>query len=69
VTEYTWDSSDEQEEGDTKKTIYMWDSMDEDDRTDTMDSVDQSDRWVIWKSKNKWSVSLKNTVFQLLHIQ
>jgi hypothetical protein len=49
-TEYVWDSSDEQDEGDTKKTTYMWDSMDEDDRTNTMNSLDQSDRWVIRKS-------------------
>jgi hypothetical protein len=63
------DSSDEQDEGDTKKTAYMWDSMDEKDRTDTMNSLDQSDRWVIWKSKDKWSVSLKKAGFhQLLHI-
>jgi hypothetical protein len=69
-TEYAWDSSDEQGEGDTKKTAYMWDSIDEEDRTDTMNSLDQSDRWVIWKSKDKWSVSLKNAGFhQLLHIQ
>ena len=47
----------------------MWDSMDEKDRTDTMNSLDQSDRWVIWKSKDKWSVSLKKAGFhQLLHI-
>ena len=52
-TEYAWDSSNEQERGDTKKTAYMWDSMDEEDRTDTMESLDQTDRWVIWKSKYK----------------
>jgi hypothetical protein len=49
-TEYVWDSSDEEEEGDTKKTAYMSDSMDEEDRTDTMNILDQSDSWVIWKS-------------------
>jgi hypothetical protein len=48
-TEYVWDSSDEQEEGDTKKTAYMlWDSMDEEDRTDTIDSLKQFDKWVTW---------------------
>jgi hypothetical protein len=68
-TKYAWDSSDEQEEGDTKTTAYMWDSMDEEDRTDIMDNLDQSDKWVIWKSKDKWSVSLKDADFhQLLHI-
>jgi hypothetical protein len=42
-----WDSSDEQEEGDTKKTTYMWDSMDEEDRSDTIDILKQSDKWVM----------------------
>jgi hypothetical protein len=50
------DPSDEQEEGDTKKTAYMWDSMDEEDGTDTIDSLKTSDKWVIWKSKDRWSV-------------
>ena len=64
-----WESSDEKEEGDTKKTVYMWDSMDEEGRTDTMNSLDQSDKWIMWKTKDKWSVSLKNTGFhQLLYI-
>jgi hypothetical protein len=55
---------------DTKTSAYMWDSMDEEDRTDIMDNLDQSDKWVIWKSKDKWSVSLKDAGFnQLLHIQ
>ena len=57
-TEYVWDSSDEQEEGDTQKTTYIWDSMDEADRTDTIEILKQSDEWVIWKSKDKWSVPL-----------
>ena len=48
-----WDSSDEQEEEDTKKMAYMWDSMDEEDRADTIDSLNQSDNWVIWKSKDR----------------
>ena len=61
--EYVWDSSDEQEEGDTKKTAYMWDSMDEEDRADTIDILKQSDRWVIWKSKDKWSASLTEPDF------
>ena len=65
-----WDSSDEQEEGDTKKMAYMWDSMDEEDRADTIDNLKQSDNWVIWKSKDRWSVSLqKEGFYQLLHIQ
>ena len=64
-----WDPSDEQEERDTKKTAYLWDSMDEDDRTDTIDILRQSDEWVIWKSKDKWSTSLKTAGFhQLLYI-
>ncbi len=50
------DPSDEQEEGDTKKTACMWDSMDEEDGTDTIDSLKTSDKWVIWKSKDRWSV-------------
>ena len=65
-----WDSSDEQEEGDTKKMAYMWDSMDEEDRADTIDNLKQSDNWVIWKSKDRWSASLQKAGFyQLLHIQ
>jgi hypothetical protein len=72
-TEYVWDSSDEEEEGDTKKTCmtfsYMWDSMDEEDREDSLDNLNQSDKWDIWKSKDRWSISLKGTVFhQLLYI-
>ena len=69
-TEYVWDSSDEQEEGDTKKTAYIWDSMDEEDRTDTIEILKQSDEWVIWKSKDKWSSSLTADDFhQLLYIK
>ncbi len=34
-----------------------------------IDILKQSDKWVIWKSKNNWSVSLTETGFhQLLHI-
>ena len=62
-TEYAWDSSDEQEEGNTKKTTYIWDSMDEADRADTIDNLQQLDKWVIWKSKDKWSTSLKDAGF------
>jgi hypothetical protein len=69
-TEYAWDSSDEQEEGDTKKTAYIWDSMDEEDRADTIDNLKQSDKLVIWKSKDKWSASLKDKGFhQLLYLK
>ena len=68
-TEYMWDSTDEQDEEDTKKTAYMWDSMDEQDREDTMDRLKQTDKWVIWKSEDKWSTSLQAAGFhQLLHI-
>jgi hypothetical protein len=68
--EYVWYSSDDQEEGDTKKTVYTWDSMDEEDRADTVDILMQSDEWVIWKSKDKSSVSLTETDFhQLLYIK
>jgi hypothetical protein len=43
--------------------------MDEDDRMDTIDILQQSDEWVIWKSKDKWSDTLKITGFhQLLYI-
>ena len=58
-TEYMWDSVDEQGVGDMKKTAYMWDSMDEEDREDMIDSLEQTDKWVIWKTKDKWSTSLK----------
>ncbi len=68
--EYALDSLDEQEEGDTKTTAYIWDSMDEEDRADTIDILKQSDKWVIWKSKDKWSASLTEAGFnQLLYIQ
>jgi hypothetical protein len=56
-TEDAWDPSDEQEEGVRKTTSYIWDSMDEEDREDTMDILKQSDEWVIWKSKDKWTKS------------
>jgi hypothetical protein len=68
-TEYMWDSTEEQDEEDTKQTAYMWDSMDEQDREDTMDRLKQTDKWVIWKSEDKWSTSLQAAGFhQLLHI-
>ena len=64
-----WDSADEQDVENTKKTAYMWDSMDEEDRENTMDSLKQTDKWVIWNTKDKWSTFLKKTGFyQLLHI-
>jgi len=48
----------------------MWDSMDEEDRADTIDNLKQSDKWVIWKSKDRWSASLKDEGFhQLLYLQ
>ena len=44
--------------------------MDEDDRVDTIDILQQSDEWVICKSKDKWSATLKMTGFhQLLYIK
>ena len=47
----------------------MWDSMGEEDRTDIMDNLDQSNKWVIWKSKDHQDVSLKDSDFhKLLHI-
>jgi hypothetical protein len=53
-----------------EETAYMWDSMDEEDRSDTIDILKEPDKWVIWKSKDKWSVSLTETDFhQLLYIQ
>ena len=62
-----WDSSDEQEEGDTKEKAYILDSMDEEDKTDTIEILK---KWVIWKSKDKWSASLIAADFhQLLHIK
>ena len=34
-----------------------------------MDNLKQTDKWVIWKSKDKWSTSLQTVGFhQLLHI-
>jgi hypothetical protein len=69
-TEDVGDPSDEQEEGDIKTTAYLWDSMDEEDREDTMDILKQSDEWVIWKSKDKWTTLLKAAGFhQLLYIK
>ncbi len=65
-----WDPSDEKEEGDTKKTAYIRDSMDEEDRLDTIEILKQTDEWVIWKPKDKWSVFLTVGVFhQLLYIK
>jgi hypothetical protein len=65
-----WDSSDEQEEGDTKKTTLLWDSMDKEDRADTIDILNQSDEWVIWKSKDNWSAYLTVADFhQLFYIK
>ena len=44
--------------------------MDEEDRKDTVDTLQQSDEWVIWKSKDKWSTTLKAADFhQLLYIK
>jgi hypothetical protein len=64
-----WDSADEQDVENTKKTAYMWDSMDEEDRENTMDSLKQTDKWVIWNTKDKWSTSLRRAgLHQLLHI-
>ena len=63
-TEYMWDSTDEQDGEDTRETAYIWDSMDDQDRDDTMDSLKQTNKWVIWKTKDKWSVGFH----QLLHI-
>ena len=43
--------------------------MDEEDRADTIDSLKQSGKWVIWKSKDRGSATLKDAGFhQLLHI-
>jgi hypothetical protein len=68
-TEYMWDSTDEQDGEDTRETAYIWDSMDDQDRDDTMDSLKQTNKWVIWKTKDKWSTSLQASGFhQLLHI-
>ncbi len=66
-----WDPFDEQEEeGYRKTTAYIWDSMDEEDREDTMDTLKQSDEWVIWKSKDKWTTLLQAAGFhQLLYIK
>ncbi len=64
------DPPDGQDVGDMKTTAYIWDSMDEEDRVDTMTTLKQSDEWVIWKSKDKWTALLKADVFyQLLYIK
>ena len=43
--------------------------MDEQDGEDTIDSLKQTDEWVIWKSKDKFSNCLQAAGFhQLLHI-
>ncbi len=43
--------------------------MDDREREDTMDSLNQTNKWVIWKTKDKWSTSLQSVGFhQLLHI-
>jgi hypothetical protein len=70
ATEDAWDPSDEQEEGGRKTTAYIWDSMDEEDREDAMDILKQSDEWVIWKSRDKWTTLLNTAAFhQLLYIK
>ena len=53
-----WDSTDEQDGEDTRETVCIWDSMDDQDREDTMDNLKQTNKWVIWKTKDKWSTSL-----------
>jgi hypothetical protein len=55
-----------------KQLIYgtRWHRMDEEDRADTIDILKQSDEWVIWKTKDKWSTLLKASGFyQLLYIK
>jgi hypothetical protein len=69
-TEDEGDPPDGQGAGDTHTIAYIWDSMDEEDREDTMDTLQQSDEWVIWKSQDKWSPRLKAAGFhQLLYIK
>ena len=42
--------------------------MDEEDRSDTIEILKQADEWVIWKTKDKWSVFLTVSGFhQLLY--
>lgn len=47
-----------------QNTIFAWDSMDEQDRSDSLAILQNTEQWVVWKTKDKeWSRTLKNEGF------
>ena len=46
------------------KTVYLWDVMDDQDSHNTMTTLEATNEWTIWKTKDKeWSPTLQKTFF------
>ena len=58
--EYWWGSRD-------PKTVYMWDSMDDQDKQKSLTVLQETENWVVWKTRDKtWTRTLKREGFQQL---
>ncbi len=50
---YWWGSRD-------PKTVYMWDSMDDQDKQKSLTVLQETENWVVWKTRDKtWTHTLK----------
>ena len=60
MTEYWWGSRD-------PKTVYMWDSMDDQDKQKSLTVLQETENWVVWKTRDKtWTHTLKREGFHQL---
>ena len=60
MTEYWWGSRD-------PKKAYMWDSMDDQDKQKSLTVLQETENWVVWKTRDKTlSHTLKREIFHQL---
>ncbi len=48
-------------------TVYVWDSMDDEDRQNSLTALQETENWVIWKTRDKtWTHTLRREDFHQL---
>ena len=49
------------------KTVYVWDSMDDQDKLTSMSTLQETENWVVWKTRDKsWTHTLQQQGFHQL---
>ena len=48
-------------------TVYAWDSMDDQDKQNSLTVLQETENWVVWKTKDKtWTHTLRRESFHQL---